>query len=142
VSVVILGVLAIALATSLWFATRIARPRLNVAEAERQLKDFNIAALSRLLSQEEKAFLVSRLGQSCFAKIQRRRMRVALLYLSDLSAILNALHLAEASELRLLIAKARLTAMWAWLFPISALPNLDLQQSLQRLKNVNYAFQA
>jgi len=113
-----------------WFGR--ASEVLSYQEAEIKLQDFNFPALIRLLSGSERAFLEQRLEQRAFARIERRRMRVVLLYLSELRSILDALPGLETAELRSLMMKARLHALRCWLWPVSTRRNPQLETGFQR----------
>jgi hypothetical protein len=87
-------------------------------QAEAEMEDFNVAALKRLLSKSEQLFLKASVPPKRYRKIQRKRMRVALAYLSELNRLLSCFEEAEGvRSLRRTIARARFCAIRGWLFP-------------------------
>lgn len=129
----IVSILAIAALAALIWSLRLATKHISREEAEQRMTEFNIEALAKLMDGAERDFLRSRLPRKTFRKIQRKRMRVALAYLSDLSTILSAFDASTIGEMRLLILRTRLQALRLWAFPTTSVPHCELVHAFQRL---------
>jgi hypothetical protein len=124
-----------ALAALLWSLGLAKAKSISSEEAEQRMTGFNIEALAKLMDRSERDFLRSRLAPGTFRRIQRKRMRVALVYLSDLSTIISAFDDKTLGDLRLLILRARFQALRMWAFPSSSVAPCELVHAFQRLSN-------
>jgi hypothetical protein len=122
-----------ALAALIWSVFLARAKRISRQEAEQRMSGFNIEALAKLMDVSERDFLRSRLAPRTFRTIQRKRMRVALAYLSDLSTILSSFDPSTLGELRLLILRARFQALRMWAFPSTSVEPCELIHAFQRL---------
>jgi hypothetical protein len=128
-----ISILVIAALAALIWSLRLATQRISREEAEQKMTEFNIEALAKLMDGAERDFLRSRLPKKSFRKIQRKRMRVALAYLSDLSTILSAFDANTIGEVRLQILRTRFQALRMWAFPSSSIAPCELVHAFHRL---------
>lgn len=130
----IISILIVAALVALIWSLRLAKAKaISREEAEQRMTAFNIEALAKLMDGSERDFLRSRLPPRIFRRIQRKRMRVALAYLSDLSTIVSLFDAASLGELRLLILRTRFQALRMWAFPSSSVAPCELVPAFQRL---------
>ena len=124
-----------ALAGLVWSVKLATRKAISREEAEQRMGALNIDALAKLMDREEQLFLRARLPIRTFRQLQRKRMRVALAYLSDLSVVISAFDSASIDHLRTLIMRTRLQALRIWLFPSSPVDSLEIVPELRRFTN-------
>lgn len=135
-STLILSCLVLAALAALVWSVKLATTKaMSREEAEERLSTFNIDALAKLMDREEQLFLRARLPITTFRQLQRKRMRVALAYLSDLSVVISAFDSASIDHLRMLIMRTRLHALKIWLFPSSPADSLKIVPELRRFTN-------
>lgn len=106
-----------------------------------RLEDFNVAALSNLIDPAEQEYLHRHLSGPDFRRLHRRRMKVALAYLSELQDALpdfttNATH-AAVSRTRLLILELRFRTILSYLVPHMKVNAPDLPQLIAELVPAN-----
>jgi hypothetical protein len=132
-SLIIAALALAALASFIWTLRFAIAKHITREEAQRRMTEFNIQALTKLLDASERDFLRARLPNQTFRRLHRRRMRVALMYLSDLSNILSAFDPSSIGEMRTLVLRARFQVIRMWLFPSITAADMDLATAFERL---------